>query len=98
MLARTLRKPYRGRHGFLKVAVELLILQNETAQSAKRAKFFNFLGELRGLGGSKLLSDINLRKPWGGRKRDCHGNAQEKVPLATDAGGRQSNGRVGRDT
>ncbi len=39
-------------------------MQNETAQSAKRAKFFNFLGELRGLGGSKLLSDINLRKPW----------------------------------
>jgi hypothetical protein len=50
-------------HGFLKNNEELLILQNGTAKSAKSAKFFDFLCVLRGLGGSKLLSAINLRKP-----------------------------------
>jgi hypothetical protein len=30
-------------HGFLKIAGELLILQNETAKSAKGAKFLIFL-------------------------------------------------------
>ncbi len=46
--------------GFLRVAVELLSVQNETAKTAKRAKFFNVPGGLRGLGGSKLLFGISL--------------------------------------
>jgi hypothetical protein len=37
-------------------------LQNETAKGAKRAKFFKFFGNLRGLSGSNLLSDITLRR------------------------------------
>jgi hypothetical protein len=54
-------------YGFLKNKEELLILQKGTAQSAKFATFFDFLGVLpgteptgrcRGLGGSKFLSDI----------------------------------------
>ena len=49
----------QGSRGLLKVAVELLTLQSETAKGAKCAKFFDFLGELRG---SKLWPGITLRK------------------------------------
>jgi hypothetical protein len=33
-------------------------------ESVKPAKFYDFLGVLGELSGSKLLSDINLRKPY----------------------------------
>jgi hypothetical protein len=51
--------------GFLKVTAGFAILPNSTARSAKPAKFYDFPGVLRELNGSKLLSDINLRKPRG---------------------------------
>jgi hypothetical protein len=47
--------------GFLKIVVPVFTLPNGTAKSAKHAKFSDFLGDLRG---SKLLSAMNLRKPW----------------------------------
>jgi hypothetical protein len=50
-------------YGFLNVTAGFAILRNSTARSAKPAKFYDFLGVLREFSGSKLLSDINLRKP-----------------------------------
>jgi hypothetical protein len=58
-------------HGFTKVALVFPIMRNETAKSAKHAKFFSFLGAFRGLSGLELLSDINLVKPYGTRPDLC---------------------------
>jgi hypothetical protein len=38
-------------------------------QERQAAKFYDFLGDLRGLGGSRLLSDINSRKPYPNARR-----------------------------